>query len=141
MKTSLSFIINGKPIAKQRHRVHNGIMYDPQSKEKNECKKLISEIMAKDDLRPLEGAIGANIIAKFPIPQSWSKKKRKEALEKGYVITKPDCDNLEKFYLDCMNKIAYDDDAQIAEIFTQKIYDEEPKTEIELYSLEEIEET
>jgi Holliday junction resolvase RusA-like endonuclease len=35
---------------------------------------------------------------------------------------KPDCDNILKAYFDAMNKIVYDDDSQIVEIYSKKVY-------------------
>ena len=48
-----------------------------------------------------------------------------------YHISKPDTDNLEKFYKDCMNKIVYLDDSQFILNQVSKLYireDEQSKT-------------
>ncbi len=42
----------------------------------------------------------------------------------------PDADNLVKMCLDCMNGVVYVDDRQIYEIYAEKLYGEEPRTEI-----------
>jgi Holliday junction resolvase RusA-like endonuclease len=39
----------------------------------------------------------------------------------------PDCDNCIKFYLDCANKVLYNDDATVAYIHAKKVYGPEPK--------------
>lgn len=35
---------------------------------------------------------------------------------------KPDCDNMVKFVLDCLNGRAWPDDAQISELYARKLY-------------------
>ena len=37
-------------------------------------------------------------------------------------VKKPDCDNIAKIVLDALNKIAYKDDAQVAELSVKKRY-------------------
>lgn len=68
------------------------------------------------------------IMAKFPIPKSFSKKKHEQALD-GQIrpTVKPDCDNIAKVILDALNGIAFDDDKQIVEIRITKEYTEKPK--------------
>lgn len=69
----------------------------------------------------MQGNIIAVIVARFMIPQSFSKKKRNELNEKP-CPKKPDCDNIAKSILDALNGIAYDDDAQIVELSVSKVY-------------------
>ena len=69
----------------------------------------------------LSGNIIAVIVARFMIPQSFSKKKRRELNEKP-CPKKPDCDNIAKSILDALNGIAYDDDAQIVDLSVSKVY-------------------
>jgi len=131
----MKFILEGKPIAKQRHRFARGFAYDPQSRTKNKVIKLFKEQFQQQGcLKPLEGAIFANMDIRYPIPSSWSNKRKIEAVGK-YVITKPDNDNCEKFYWDCLTKISYSDDAQIAANFTQKRYSDDPGVTVNLTKL------
>lgn len=69
----------------------------------------------------MQGNIIAVIVARFMIPQSFSKKKRNELNEKP-CPKKPDCDNIAKSILDALNGIAYDDDSQIVELSVSKVY-------------------
>lgn len=69
----------------------------------------------------MQGNIIAVIVARFMIPQSFSKKKRNELNEKP-CPKKPDCDNIAKSILDALNGIAYDDDAQIVDLSVSKVY-------------------
>ena len=77
--------------------------------------------MQTEDAEKLHGNICAVIVARFSIPKSVSKKKRKE-LNENYCPKKPDCDNIAKSILDALNGIAYDDDAQIVSLDVSKLY-------------------
>jgi len=131
------FEYQGKPIAKARHRMFRNIAYDPQSKLKNKIiKEFASQFQREGHLKPLEGAIAATVDIRHPIPVSWSKKRKIERLGK-YVTSKPDVDNICKFALDVLNKIAYHDDAQISSLITQKIYSDNPGVTITLEPINE----
>lgn len=85
----------------------------------------------------LEGPLRALIVAYYKIPKSYTKK-RVEAIRRGeeYPIKKPDLDNIAKIVLDSLNKIAYDDDAQIVELTVLKRYTEDvERVELELENL------
>ena len=85
----------------------------------------------------LEGPLRALIVAYYKIPKSYTKK-RVEAIRRGeeYPTKKPDLDNIAKIVLDSLNKIAYDDDAQIVELTVLKRYTEDvERVELELENL------
>ena len=67
------------------------------------------------------------ILAKYPIPSSWSKKNKTKAL-KGEIKpnTKPDADNIAKIILDALNGAAYTDDKQVTSLEIEKMYSEKP---------------
>ena len=73
-------------------------------------------------------AICLELLAEFPIPQSWSKKKQHMALL-GLIRPgkKPDLDNLCKLATDALNSVVYRDDALIVEMWARKIYSNQPK--------------
>lgn len=133
--STITFKIPGIPIAKQRHRMANGHPYDPQDQEKKSLRWILTQDLQKRHLNPLEGAIGASLDILYPIPASWSKKRQENAIH-NYVMKKPDTDNFIKFYFDVLNGVAYNDDAQIAEIFATKRYSYSPSVTIDLYPLE-----
>ncbi len=59
---------------------------------------------------PLEGALELLVTATFPVPTSWSRRKREAALAGTFPhVTKPDCDNLLKC-IDALNQIVFVDD-------------------------------
>lgn len=76
---------------------------------------------------PLVGPIVAFILAVFPIPKSWSTKKR-AAAKAGEIrpTVKPDWDNIGKM-TDAMKGIVFVDDAHIVDGRVKKIYGERPR--------------
>ncbi len=65
-------------------------------------------------------------MAAYPIPRTWSKKKKRAAfLGTTRPTGRPDADNLLKA-LDSFNEIVFRDDAQIVEAHVLKIYSDMP---------------
>tara|TARA_R110002096_G_scaffold113208_1_gene246244 strand:+ start:1891 stop:2202 length:312 start_codon:yes stop_codon:yes gene_type:complete len=83
---------------------------------------------------PLEGPIAIDMKFYMSIPKSKSKK-IKEKMRLGEIkhTIKPDCDNLVKKPTDCMNGIVYLDDKQIYKLTAEKLYGENPRTEITVW--------
>ena len=77
------------------------------------------------------------LLARYPIPQSWSKKKQESARKNEIKPTlRPDLDNIEKLCLDSMNFIVWKDDAQIVRLYAEKQYSETPNVEIYVAQVE-----
>jgi len=80
---------------------------------------------------PLDSPVTVAIYIRVGIPASFSKQKRKDALEGILKPTKkPDADNILKCFLDGMNGIVYLDDKQVVNIHLTKVYAEIPAVEI-----------
>lgn len=63
------------------------------------------------------------ITACYPIPKSYSNKKREVAAKDLIKPTvKPDCDNIIKVVLDALNGVAYHDDSQVVAVVMKKKY-------------------
>lgn len=81
---------------------------------------------------PLSGALALVMSAVFPIPESWSKAKKRDAAAGLLRPTgKPDCDNILK-QIDGLNGIIFRDDAQIVEATVTKQYGDQPRLTIEV---------
>lgn len=132
----MKFELNENPIAKKRHRHGQFGTYDPQFMDKRNCKWKLAKQARESNFDPLEGPVFAKIEVKYPMPATWSKKRKKE-MQGKYVATKPDNDNYEKFYFDVLNGIAYKDDAQIAKNETSKVYDYEGSVKIQMEIINE----
>lgn len=91
----------------------------------------------EQDGRFIDGPVKARIEVYYKIPKSYSKK-RVQAIRDGLEmpLKKPDSDNIAKIVLDSLNKIAFDDDAQVVELTVIKRWTEEQER-IE-FELEEI---
>lgn len=88
--------------------------------------------------RPLLlGAVAVAVTAVFPVPASWSNKKRDAALA-GVVrpTGKPDVDNLYK-QIDAFKGVVWQDDAIVVDCRVVKVYGEEPMLRVEVREFEE----
>ncbi len=136
-KSVISVELFGVPVAQARPRfARKGKFvscYDIQSKLKDGYKW---QIRSQFREKPLTTPLGLDIIFFMPIPKSASSIKKRQ-MENGIIAhtKKPDIDNLQKFVLDCLNKLAFEDDSQIIEIRAKKIYSSKPGTMIRLIPL------
>lgn len=91
----------------------------------------------EQDGKFIDGPVKARIEVYHKIPKSYTKK-RVQAIRNGLEmpLKKPDSDNIAKIVLDSLNKIAFDDDAQVVELTVIKRWTEEVER-IE-FELEEI---
>ena len=77
------------------------------------------------------------IIAYYPIPQSTSKKRRKEMLEHRIRPTvKPDLDNVAKLIYDALNGVAWYDDNAIVDTQVRKFYSDTPRVDVFIRAVE-----
>ena len=126
----------GLPVAKGRGRVgaaggkagNRPVVFTPAKTRKYEADLLTMAILAMRGFPPLTGAVHVTIVAKFPIPPSWSKKKKALAAEQEIpMATRPDIENVAKIALDAMNGVVYLDDRQVTALSVNKMYHEKPE--------------
>ncbi len=126
---SMHFIINDTPVALARCRMTgNGKVFDSQKQQK----MIIGlSLAAQLGSKPLfTGPLEVDLKFFFPISKSKSPKHRLEQRGKPHIF-KPDIDNCIKMYLDCASGgVLFKDDAIIATIHSQKIYDDIARVEI-----------
>lgn len=118
--------IPGKPVGKARPRFRGAgfkvITYTPPATKKYE--KGVARIYKQSaGVLYTEIPLRVRILAKFPIPESWSKKNKEKAL-KGEI--KPNLDNIAKIILDGLNGVAYTDDKQVTSLEIEKVYSDTP---------------
>ena len=115
--------IPGNPVAQKRHRHHKFGTYDPSSKDK---KITIPIIVDQFMEKPYEGPLEIELYFTCKRPKYHYGTGKNEGTLKAsapyYNTKKADIDNYIKYYLDCMNKICYKDDAQIVNIKAYKNY-------------------
>lgn len=129
-------IVLGQPQAQGRPRFarcgNHTIAYDPHKDKKSWIKLQLMEQFKKT---PLTGSLVMNVVFYMPIPKCTSKKKSILMLSNEIKHTKkPDLDNFLKMILDCCNGIIFKDDSQIWQLNSRKVYGEELKTEINIYT-------
>lgn len=122
------------PIGKARHRFNSdsGVTYDPQKSTKMGDKWLCATQMREKGIKTLpKQPLRVTLTNFIPMPRSWSVAQKNAFLGRP-VISKPDVDNSIKYYFDVLNRIAYEDDAHIAQLWSEKLYWETPGVEINI---------
>ena len=131
----LTYIVYGEPVGKGRPRfARRGKFtstYTPQKTKTYEDEIRMMAKVAMGASEPLDTPMTVAIYIRVGIPASYSKQKRKDALE-GIIkpTKKPDLDNIAKCFLDGMNDIVYLDDKQVVNLHVTKVYAETPAVEV-----------
>lgn len=135
-----SFTVYGKPQHKRRVRIGRAGNFTRTYKDNDEinAETTIQAVSISSKPRsPLVGALKCEIRAFFPVPVSASKAKKAQMLSGEILPTvKPDCDNIEKIYLDSLNGIYFLDDKQVVDIHTKKLYSETPRVEFSVWEIQ-----
>jgi Holliday junction resolvase RusA-like endonuclease len=135
MTFMVTFRVDADPVGKQRARyVKRGNFVSTYTPEKTRTYETLikdAAIVAMGSSEPLDTPVTVAIYIRVGIPASFSKQKRKDALEGILKPTKkPDIDNIAKCFLDGMNDIVYLDDKQVVNLHITKVYAETPAVEI-----------
>jgi Holliday junction resolvase RusA-like endonuclease len=130
----------GEPVAKGRPRFASiggkPRAYSPAKTRHYEAALQYAAQQAMDGRPLLVGALSMSIVASLPVPQSWSNKKRVQALAGKIAPTKrPDVDNYAKIAADALNAVVFLDDSQITFLMVSKVYGERPSLRIEVSPL------
>lgn len=125
----IRFVVPGDPQGKARPRVVHGHAYTPDKTAAYENLVRIAYRQAVQGRPPWDKGIpiSLQIEAIFSVTKTVPKKKA-QMMVTGKIrpIKKPDTDNVAKIVADALNKIAYDDDAQIVDMRITKYYGQEP---------------
>lgn len=141
MNKAIEFVIFGEPKGKDRPRfkkLRNFVTTysTKQTKSYESLVKLIASQQLPKGHIPLENALKVEISSYFAIPESFSKKKRQQALSGVILPTKkPDTDNIAKIILDSLNGIVYRDDKQVVELQVVKKYSDTPMTYVKIQEI------
>lgn len=116
---------NGRPIA-----------YTPAKTRKYEAALQYAARAAMGERLRYLGPVAVLVMARLPVPQSWSKKKQAAALSGELLPTsRPDVDNYAKSAVDALNAVVFNDDSQIATLTVSKRYSDRPGLRIEVQPL------
>lgn len=139
-----NFTINIEPTAQRR--VRHGVVNRGKkifshaykdSKQKNNETALEYLLLKHIPKEPFSGALAVHFIAYLPYPKTMKKSDKQLAAEnKLYPVKKPDVDNLTKQLLDALTRLRFwNDDCQIIEVCSKKLYDTIPRWEVEIKQL------
>ena len=136
----IRIVIPGKPVAQKRPRfARRGKFVTTYSDQETEAGRFF--LLARDQVKEkLSGAIKVTALFRSIRPKShYGTGKNAAIIKQGAPIfhtKKPDVDNLVKFFMDCLNGLAWDDDCQIVDIRAIKAYGEVEETEILISEVE-----
>lgn len=103
------------------------------AKQRSAENKILAFAVQHRPATPMEGPLEVTVDAYLPIPASFSRLKKEQAMSGEIRPTKkPDADNLGKNILDCLNGIIWADDRQIVGLMIRKFYSNSPRWEIEI---------
>lgn len=128
----VTFKVFGEPVAKGRPRfTKTGRTYTPKKTHDYESEVAMMAKAAMGTSEPLETPVAVYVYVTFPVPPSYSNKRR-EACLKGFErhMKRPDLDNCVKAVTDGMNGIVYKDDSQITSIHATKVWGDVGMVEI-----------
>ena len=128
----------GKARARPSRMGNGGIkMYTPKNTVDFENTiALAYQSACRDNMRGRNVPIKLTATFYMPIPKSASKK-LKASMAGMWHTKKPDTSNITKSVEDALNRLAYDDDSQIAWLDCKKVYGEPPRLELEFTELTE----
>ena len=121
----LLFDIN--PVPASRPRVTRWGTY--YGKKYKQFKKHMGKLAINKNKVWLEGLISADMTFFIPMAKSWSQKK-KSSKNGQFCDNNSDLDNYEKAILDSLNTIYFEDDRQIVQQSSQKIWAEQGSIKI-----------
>jgi Holliday junction resolvase RusA-like endonuclease len=141
----ISFTVDGLPQGKERPRAAKGQArpYTPAKTKRYETRVrsafLAAYLERNGKAFPASGselgkaAVGAEITAYLPMPKTASMH-RERLMNLGVLrpVRKPDADNIAKSVLDALNKYAYDDDSQVAELTVRKYFCRQGEERVEV---------
>lgn len=118
----VSFFVHCEPVPQPRAKVSTvggfARAYVDKKHPSHALKQAIRDAFMGEKLK---GPIGCQLLFRFTRPKSHTKKQK----QCGWHTGKADIDNCVKAILDALNKIAYDDDKQVAYLQTYKRWTEE----------------
>jgi Holliday junction resolvase RusA-like endonuclease len=128
---TITISLQGPPQGKGRARsfVRGGRIghYTPQKTRSYEALIFGAAIDAMGNRPPLDEPVMIDMRAIYPVPASWSERKRQKALIGEIRPTiKPDIDNVAKAWSDALNGVVYRDDSLICRMSLEKHYGSQP---------------
>jgi Holliday junction resolvase RusA-like endonuclease len=132
------FTLSGAPVPQKQTRFTcaggRPHAYDPSKKDLEMIRWQVRPFAPKE---PLEGPIDLRMVFYLPIPKSTSKARADQMKRRIMLpVVKPDVDNLAYLVTNALKTIVYRDDSQICEQHIYKVYDDIPRTEITVKTIQ-----
>lgn len=138
-RVSIRLTVLGDPQAQKRSRSKLipgqkfAMHYDPSEGDKDNFRQVIQQNAPSV---PWEGPLRLDVYFFFARPKAhYNSKGAVKENAALWKISKPDRDNLDKFVMDAMTKVFFNDDSQVCAGEIIKMYDQKPRTEIILTKL------
>jgi len=140
MTAGIYFVVPGAPVGKGRPRASSrgGFVRMYTDAKTLSYEQLIAKqaTYAMGSLSEmLYTPISMRIVALYPIPVSWSKRKQLQALNGELIPGKPDLDNVAKAVLDAGNGVIYQDDKQVIRLVIEKRFAFDPRVEVYVHEV------
>ena len=131
------FHVPGTPVGKGRPRAAKRgkhiTLYTPEKTVSYEGKVALAASQAMVGRQLLDGPVVVCLDIHMPVPASWSRKARAEALaDIAPPAKKPDADNVLKAICDAINGVVWIDDVQVVDCVIRKRYRETPGVQVEI---------
>ena len=120
----ISFSCDGTPVPQGSMKVINGHILHSQGSALAVWRSTIALAARFAGAKPVEGAIGIEIIFRV---------RRPKTVKRDYPTVAPDLDKYIRGVLDSLTGIAYRDDAQVIDIKAKKVYSDEPGADIKIF--------
>ena len=126
MTGAVTIVLLGKPVPGSRAQSKYRWIPKNQQHAMDQIKLAASDAM--QDREMLAGPLAWTMLAEIPIPNSWSNKKKQQAiLGELLPATTPDLKNLLWLAEDALKSVVYSDDKLICEHHNRKRYSQQPK--------------
>ena len=132
------FEVEGETVGKQRPRVvrrgnHVGSYTPRKTADYEETIRLAFKAAnyGEAPVFPRSESLTMELAIFCGIPKSYSKKRTQRCLlGEELPGKKPDVDNIAKCFMDALNGLCYEDDAQVTTLFAEKRYSSDPHVEV-----------
>jgi Holliday junction resolvase RusA-like endonuclease len=126
--------IDGIPVPWAAHQGYGRRAFNPKFKERSFAQWQLKA--QYNQQAPLTTPVKIEFTFHMPVPEGTSKVRRLQMLNgRMHHMKRPDTSNLTKFCEDCLKGVVIEDDSQVVEIVSRKIYGEKPKTVIKIEAI------
>lgn len=136
----VEIFLDGVPVPKERHRFGAGRVYGTTRTTRYEKSLRAAALGVMAGRAPFTGPVEADLLMVLAVPKSWPKERQDAALEgKILPLRRPDADNIVKVLLDSLNRVVFEDDAQVTNLRFRKRYGSKTRVWLRLRAIPDVE--